>query len=84
MIKTTIGIEGMACKMCEAHMNDTIRNAFAVKSVTSSHKKKQTEIISEEPLDEAALRNVIAPTGYTVTSISSVPCEKKKLFGIFG
>ena len=25
MIQTTIGIEGMACEMCEAHINDVIR-----------------------------------------------------------
>ena len=48
MIKTTLGIDGMMCGMCESHMNDAIRNNFDVKKVTSSHSKKQTEVISEE------------------------------------
>ena len=28
MIQTTVKISGMACSMCEAHINDTIRRAF--------------------------------------------------------
>ena len=41
MVKTTLGIDGMMCGMCESHMNDAIRNNFDVKKVTSSHSKKQ-------------------------------------------
>ena len=84
MIKTTVGIDGMMCSMCEAHVNDTIRKAFEVKSVKSSHKKGETEIISENPIDEDKLRKAMEPTGYAVTAISSQPYEKKKLFGLFG
>ena len=51
MVKTTLGIDGMMCGMCESHMNDAIRNNFDVKKVTSSHSKKQTEVISEEALE---------------------------------
>lgn len=40
MIKITVGVEGMACGMCEAHVNDAVRGAFPVKKVTSSHTKK--------------------------------------------
>ena len=53
MTKTVLSIEGMACGMCEAHVNDAIRANFSVKKVSSSHKKGQTEVISEQPLDEA-------------------------------
>ena len=50
--------------------------------MNSSHTKNQTEIISEEPLDEAKLREVIAETGYEVTAVSARPAgEKKGLFG---
>ena len=38
MIETTVGIDGMQCGMCEAHVNDTIRAAFPVKKVSASHK----------------------------------------------
>ena len=65
MTRTVVGIDGMACSMCESHVNDTVRRNFPVKSVKASHKKKQAEIISAEPLDEAALRKAIGDTGYT-------------------
>ena len=80
MYKTTAKIDGMACSMCEAHVNDAVRKAFPVKKVSSSHTKKQTVILSEQPLDEAALRSTIDSTGYTVGSISSEPYEKRGLF----
>ena len=73
MIQTTVKISGMACSMCEAHINDTIRRAFSVEKVSSSHTKGETVILSREPFDEAALRSVIAATGYTVGKIRAVP-----------
>lgn len=80
MIQYTIAVEGMACSMCEAHVNDAVRKAFPVKKVSSSHSKGQTLILTEEPLDEDALRQVISATGYQVLSIQSAPYEKKGLF----
>ena len=82
MIRTTVGIEGMMCGMCESHVNDAIRKSFDVKKVSSSHSKKKTEIISEEAIDEDKLRAVIDETGYTVLSVESEP-YKKKGFGLF-
>ncbi len=83
MIKITLGIEGMACGMCEAHINEAVRNAFRVKKVRSSHAKKQTIIIAEQDIPEENLKNVIAQTGYDVVSASSEPYEKKGLFSAF-
>ncbi|MBR2133792.1 MAG: heavy-metal-associated domain-containing protein [Eubacterium sp.] len=80
MVKTKLGIDGMMCGMCEAHINDTVRNNFKVKKVTSSHKKGVTEIISEEELDEDKLRKAIDETGYILKSFSSEPYQKKGLF----
>lgn len=82
MIKTTVGIDGMMCGMCESHVNDAIRKSFDVKKVSSSHSKKKTEIISEEAIDEDKLRAVIDETGYTVLSVDSEPYNKKG-FGFF-
>ena len=59
MVKITMGIEGMACGMCEAHINEAVRNAFQVKKVTSSHTKKQTVILV--PADAKAVSNVTLP-----------------------
>ena len=80
MVKMTLQVNGMACGMCENHVNEAIRNAFAVKKVTSSHAKNQTEIISEEPLDEEKIKSVIAETGYELGAIKSEPYQKKGLF----
>ena len=71
MTRTVVGIDGMACSMCESHVNDTVRRNFHVKSVKASHKKKQAEI----------LRKAIGDTGYTVTDVHTEPYKKKGLFG---
>lgn len=85
MVKTTVGVEGMMCGMCENHVNETVRRAFgdAVKKVSSSHGKKRTEIISEDALDEEKLKDTINATGYTVVSVAQEPYEKKG-FSLFG
>lgn len=77
MIKITLDIDGMACGMCEAHINETVRKAFTVKKVTSSHNKRKTEIITESLVDEAKLKSVIEATGYKVLGVQSEPYEKK-------
>ena len=80
MIQTTVKVSGMACSMCEAHVNDTIRRAFSVEKVSSSQAKGETVILSKAPLDENALRAAIDATGYTAGEIHAVPYEKKGLF----
>lgn len=81
MVKTTLQIDGMACAMCESHVNDAVRNRFNVKKVTSSHKKGTCEIVSEEPLDEGALHAAVSDTGYLVLGVTTEPYVKKGLFG---
>ena len=84
MYKTTVEVGGMACGMCEAHVNDAVRKALGnVKKVSSYHSKKRTEIISEAPVDEDKLRKAISDTGYDVGNITSEVYEKKGLFGLF-
>ena len=80
MVETVLGIDGMQCAMCEAHVNDTIRRAFSVEKVSSSHAKGETVILSKEPLDENALRTAIDATGYTAGEIHAETYEKKGLF----
>lgn len=84
MVKITVGIEGMACGMCEAHINEAVRNAFQVKKVTSSHTKKQTVILAETDITEQELKSMVAKAGYDAVSVSSEPYEKKGLFRAFG
>ncbi len=80
MVRITVKIDGMACGMCESHVNDAVRRAFPVKKVTSSHSKRQTVILTENDIDEHALRSAIGATGYEVKAVSREPYEKKGLF----
>lgn len=83
MIETKVRIDGMMCSMCEAHINEAVRRALPVKKVSSSHTKGETVILSEEPVDEQALRAAIGATGYEVLGLSSAPYEKKGFLGLF-
>lgn len=84
MIKTTLKIDGMACGMCESHINDAVRKKFAVKKVNSSHSKGLTEILSENSLDEEKLMQTIGETGYAVLSVKTEEYVKKGLLSTLG
>lgn len=80
MYRYTLKIDGMACGMCEAHLNDTIRRTVPVKKVSSSHKKGESVIVSETPLDLESVKTAIAATGYTVRQVAEATIEKKRTF----
>ena len=58
MVEITAKINGMACGMCETHINDAVRNNFKVKKVSSSHSKAQTVIVAEEDIPDDKLKEV--------------------------
>jgi copper chaperone CopZ len=80
MVKIVLKVEGMMCGMCESHINNAVRDGFRVKKVTSSHRKGQTVILTEQDIDEDALRTIIDKTGYKVVSVTKEPYVKKGLF----
>ncbi len=80
MQKITMNIDGMMCSMCEAHVNDAIRNKFSIKKVKSSHSKGETVIVAENALDESELRQAVEATGYRVLGIKSEEYKKRGLF----
>lgn len=80
MVKIILKIEGMGCGMCEAHVNEAVRNNCKVKSVSSSHKDKETVIVAEDDIADDKLREIIAETGYTLLEITREPYKKKSLF----
>ena len=80
MIKTIVSVNGLACSMCEEHINDAIRAAFPVRKVTSSHTKKETVILSDEKLDHEAIKRAISDAGYTPTTVTEEIYEKKGMF----
>ena len=73
-------IKGMRCGMCEAHIDNQIRNNFKVKKVSSNRYKNETIIISLDILDEEKIKSVIKMTGYDLVDISLTKREKKSLF----
>ena len=93
MVRTVLKIDGMMCGMCESHMNDLYgffglfvsdffwRSLHVILSVSSSSAKKgETVVISEESLDIPMLEKEIKEIGYELVSHTSEPYEKKGLF----
>lgn len=83
MVRTVLKIDGMMCGMCEAHMNELVRSALAVKKVSSSAKKGETVIISEDAPDMAQMKEKISAIGYELISYESEPYKKKGIFDFF-
>ena len=54
MVQMTLKIDGMQCGMCESHVNDTLRAAFPLKKVCSSHSKGETVLVTAEEIPEDA------------------------------
>ena len=78
MTRTIIGVDGMMCSMCEAHINEAVRKAVPeAKKITSNRGKKQTEIISEGAVDTDKIKAAIEATGYTYLGAESEPYKKK-------
>ena len=77
MYKTTLGIDGMICSMCESHVNSAIRNAVNVKKVASDHRKGETVVLTDESPDINALRAAVEQTGYRVTRTETEELQKK-------
>lgn len=46
--------------MCETHVNDVVRRVEGVKKVTSSHAKARTEVIAEDSVNTALIKEAIA------------------------
>ena len=77
MVQMTLKIDGMQCGMCESHVNDTLRAAFPLKKVSSSHSKGETVLVTAEEIPEDALRRALEPTGYKLVSVQSALCQAR-------
>ena len=56
MVQMTLKIDGMQCGMCESHVNDTLRAAFPLKKVSSSHSKGETVLVTAEEIPATCAR----------------------------
>ena len=81
MVKVTLGVDGMMCGMCEAHVADCIRRELGGDKVKVSRGKKNAEFVLAETPEEEKVRAAIDATGYTVTSFKVEDYKKKGLFG---
>ncbi len=80
MIKIVLSVEGMMCKMCEAHVNDAIKREFKNVKVSSSHQDKQTIIQTKTEIDKEELVKVVEKEGFKVLEITIEEPKKKGLF----
>ena len=81
MNKVILKIDGMACGMCEAHMNDTVRKMLPkAEKVRSSYRRGETTFLYEGDFDQEKLVEAITETGYRCEDISIAHCQKGGLF----
>ncbi len=80
MNKYIIGIDGMRCGGCEAHVQDLVRRNFSITKVKASYIKNEVLIFCDHDLNEEELHHVFDPTGYRITSFKKEEAVKK-LFG---
>ena len=78
MEKITVKIDGMMCGMCESHMNDTFRQNFKVKKVSSSHAKGETVAIVDEDIPDEKLKEAVEKT-----AMHKVVADEKVCHGFF-
>ncbi len=83
MIKIILSVDGMMCKMCEAHVNDAINKEFLDVKVSSSHQDGQTIILTKTEIDEEKLKDIVEKEGFKVLDIKIEEQKKKGLFSIF-
>lgn len=77
MNKYILGIDGMACGMCEVHVEEAISKSIFAKKIRASRFKKQVVVFSPLSLDESDFRNILDPTGYKVTSFEKTLAVRK-------
>lgn len=75
LTEVIVGIDGMMCGMCEAHIKDAIRGQFPqAKGLSASHVKAQAIFYLSDPMPgdavEKALHAGIDPLGYTVSDVT--------------
>ena len=78
MLKIVLEVEGMHCGMCETHVNDVVRRVEGVKKVKSSHAKGRTEVVAEDSVNTALIKEAIAKQGYGSQSKATAWEELKR------
>jgi len=79
MNKYILGVEGMSCGMCEAHVQDTVAQNYKVKKVKASRSSKELVVITEQGITEEDFHKILDPTGYRIVSYRREEAVKKLL-----
>ena len=74
-----LGIDGMSCSMCEAHVQDAINLKYNVKKAKASRTDKELVVITEQDISEEDFHKVLDPTGYKMVSYRREEAVKKLL-----
>ena len=88
MYEIILGVDGMKCGMCEAHINESVRSVVPdAKTIRANRKTRQVVIVSEGVIDKAALQQAIVSQGYDFLSYEYGPYESEsfivKIKGLF-
>lgn len=79
MNKYILGIDGMSCSMCEAHVQDAIYLKYNVKKAKASRTDKELVVITEQDISEEDFHKVLDPTGYRMVSFRREEAVKSLL-----
>ncbi|MFI2703909.1 heavy-metal-associated domain-containing protein [Cellulosimicrobium composti] len=69
---TTLGVTGMTCGNCVAHVTKDLEAVPGVENVSVELRvggASEVTVFSDDPLDEAALREAVDEAGYEVASL---------------
>jgi len=69
---TTLGVTGMTCGNCVAHVTKDLEAVAGVENVSVELRvggASEVTVFSDDPLDEAALREAVDEAGYAVESL---------------
>ncbi len=69
-VTLTLHVDGMRCGMCEAHLCDTLRQLFSVRSVKASYKTGTVLLRAQRDISDSDLHAAIDGTGYTLLSVT--------------
>lgn len=70
---TTLGVTGMTCANCVAHVTKDLEAVPGVENVSVELRvdgASEVTVFSDDPLDEAALREAVDEAGYDVASVA--------------
>ncbi|WP_407320213.1 heavy-metal-associated domain-containing protein [Isoptericola halotolerans] len=73
---TTLGVTGMTCGNCVAHVTSELESVDGVEHVSivlAAGGESEATVFSDEPLDEQALRDAVDEAGYAVASLTVQP-----------